>query len=119
MGIVDKLLGPEEATQQQQTQRQVGNQPLTGQSGDEQAVARYRYMLQTAPPYSFTERELELLINFNEKLRFDKTMEPRISKSEIVRIGLVLARQAEPADFLAIRKRLVRLHVGRRPSSAT
>jgi hypothetical protein len=69
--------------------------------------------------YSLTKRELELLTDFNEKLRFDKAIQPRISKSEIVRIGLVLARQATPADFLAIRKRLIRLHVGRRPSSAT
>ena len=59
MGIVDKLLGPEEATQQQQTQRQVGNQPLTGQSGDEQAVARYRYMLQTAPPETIEQAHAE------------------------------------------------------------
>ena len=66
--------------------------------------------------YSFTKRELELLTDFNEKLRFDKTIEPRISKSEIVGIGLVLARQAKPSDFLAVRRQLVRLHVGRRPS---
>ncbi len=50
MSIVDKLLGRKEATQQQQTRRQVEDQPLTGRSSDEQAVARYRYMLQTAPP---------------------------------------------------------------------
>src|SRR5215210_7065545 len=50
MGILDKLLGREEETQQQRTGQQGESRPLAGQTDDEQAVARYRYMLQTAPP---------------------------------------------------------------------
>ncbi|MDQ3666281.1 MAG: hypothetical protein M3410_06720 [Acidobacteriota bacterium] len=69
MGIIDKLLGREETTQQQQARRQVGNQPLTGQSSDEQAVARYRYMLQTAPPETIEQAHAEAFARLTPQQR--------------------------------------------------
>ncbi|MDQ3712384.1 MAG: hypothetical protein M3388_09215 [Acidobacteriota bacterium] len=57
MGILDKIFGNDEP--QQPTQRQNANQPQTGQTGDEQAIARYRYMLQTAPPETIEQAHAE------------------------------------------------------------
>ena len=69
MSIVDKLLGRKEATQQEQTRRQVEDQPLTGRSSDEQAVARYRYMLQTAPPETIEEAHTEAFARLTAEQR--------------------------------------------------
>lgn len=69
MSIIDKLLGREEATQQQQTRRQVEDQPLTGRSSDEQAVARYRYMLQTAPPETIEQAHTEAFARLTAEQR--------------------------------------------------
>jgi hypothetical protein len=69
MSIFDKLLGREEATQQQQTRRQVEDQPLTGRSSDEQAVARYRYMLQTAPPETIEQTHTEAFARLTAEQR--------------------------------------------------
>lgn len=69
MSIFDKLLGREEATQQQQTRRQVEDQPLTGRSSDEQAVARYRYMLQTAPPETIEQAHTEAFARLTAEQR--------------------------------------------------
>jgi hypothetical protein len=69
MSIFDKLLGREEPTQQQQTRRQVEDRPLTGRSSDEQAVARYRYMLQTAPPESIEQAHTEAFARLTAEQR--------------------------------------------------
>lgn len=69
MSIFDKLLEREEATQQQQTRRQVEDQPLTGRSSDEQAVARYRYMLQTAPPETIEQAHTEAFARLTAEQR--------------------------------------------------
>ena len=69
MSIVDKLLGRKEATQQEQTRRQVEDQPLTGRSSDEQAVARYRYMLQTAPPETIEQAHTEAFARLTAEQR--------------------------------------------------
>ena len=69
MSIVDKLLGREEATQQQQTRRQVEDQPLTGRSSDEHAVARYHYMLQTAPPETIEQAHTEAFARLTAEQR--------------------------------------------------
>jgi hypothetical protein len=69
MSIVDKLLGRKEATQQQQTRRPVEDQPLTGRSSDEQAVARYRYMLQTAPPQTIEQAHTEAFARLTAEQR--------------------------------------------------
>jgi len=69
MSIIDKLLGREETTQQQQTRRQVEDQPLTGRSSDEQAVARYRYMLQTAPPETIEQAHTEAFARLTAEQR--------------------------------------------------
>ena len=69
MGIFDKLFGREEATQQQQTGRQVESQPLTGETSDEQALARYRYMLQTAPPETIEQAHAEAFARLTPEQR--------------------------------------------------
>jgi hypothetical protein len=69
MSIVDKLLGRKEATQQQQIRRKVEDQPLTGRSSDEQAVARYRYMLETAPPQTIEQAHTEAFARLTAEQR--------------------------------------------------
>lgn len=69
MSIIDKLLGREETTQRQQIRRQVEDQPLTGRSSDEQAVARYRYMLQTAPPETIEQAHTEAFARLTAEQR--------------------------------------------------
>jgi hypothetical protein len=68
MGILDKIFGndePQQPTQQQQS----NNQPQTGQTGDEQAIARYRYMLQTAPPETIEQAHAEAFAKLTPEQR--------------------------------------------------
>lgn len=55
MGILDKLLG--RGDKPRQVQRQAAN--AAPQSADEQAIARYRYMLRTAPPQTIEQAHTE------------------------------------------------------------
>src|SRR5215204_6114044 len=81
MGILDKLLGREE-TQQQRTGQQGESRPLAGQTDDEQAVARYRYMLQTAPPETIEQAHAEAFARLTPEQRrlvlqeLDSTLTP-------------------------------------------
>src|SRR5688500_3400151 len=73
MGFFDKLFGRNEEPQQQSQSQQYGQSgqntryigPQGGQQGgqqqmtDEQAIARYRYMLQTAPPETIEQAHEE------------------------------------------------------------
>ena len=65
MGFFDKLFGRTEEPQQQQQERGMyggGQNPQQGQPRqmtDEQAIARYRYMLQTAPPETIEQAHEE------------------------------------------------------------
>lgn len=74
MGFLDKLLGRDEPQPQRQTQgnnssyigsqpfgqtTQPGAQPTAQQLSDQQALARYRYMLQTAPPEALEQAHAE------------------------------------------------------------
>lgn len=63
--------------------------------------------------YSLPAKEQQLLTDFIKKLRFNKSIDPPLSKSEIVRIGLALARKAKLSEFLKTRQRLDQTHVGR------
>ena len=68
MGILDKIFGsdePQEPTQQ----RQNVNQSRTGQTDDEQAIARYRYMLQTAPPETIEQAHAEAFAKLTPEQR--------------------------------------------------
>lgn len=53
MGIFDRLLGKDDA----RAQGPAG--PPSGQSADQQAIARYNYMLKTAPPETIEEAHTE------------------------------------------------------------
>jgi len=66
MGIIDKIFGNDEP---QPTQRQGNNQSQTGQTGDEQAIARYRYMLQTAPPETIEQAHAEAFAKLTTEQR--------------------------------------------------
>ncbi len=59
-----------------------------------------------------------MLTRLVEQLRFDEDVKPRFNKSEIVRVGLQLANDAEVTDLVRIRKRLGVLKVGRRAKNA-
>ena len=74
MGFWDKLMGRE-----QPQQPQYGNQPRQGYNApnqqpnqpmtDEQAVARYRYMLQTAPPETIEQAHAEAFAQLTPEQR--------------------------------------------------
>lgn len=63
MGIVDKLLGREEEEQP----RRGG--AVSGQNADQQALARYRYMLQTAPPETIEQAHAEAFAKLTPEQR--------------------------------------------------
>ncbi len=63
MGILDKIFGSDEP------QRQDANQSSTGQASDEQAIARYRYMLQTAPPETIEQAHAEAFAKLTPEQR--------------------------------------------------
>ena len=67
MGILDKLFGNDEP--QPQTSRQGAASSSTEQSGDEQAVARYRYMLETAPPETIEQAHVEAFAKLTPEQR--------------------------------------------------
>ena len=65
MGIIDKILGHhEEPNRESQPQQPAANQAAPSQATnapptDEQAIARYRYMLKTAPPEAIEQAHQE------------------------------------------------------------
>lgn len=63
--------------------------------------------------YSLPKRELEQLTQLVERLRFTKKINPRMKKSEIVRVGLQLARRTRVDELVRIRERIGILSVGR------
>ncbi|MDQ3652323.1 MAG: hypothetical protein M3458_19030 [Acidobacteriota bacterium] len=67
MGIFDKLFGSDEP--QPPTSRRGAASSSTGQSGDEQAIARYRYMLQTAPPETIEQAHAEAFAKLTPEQR--------------------------------------------------
>jgi hypothetical protein len=63
--------------------------------------------------YSLPKRELERLTELVNKLRYNKKIQPQMKKSEIVRVGLVLAGRADVEELLKIRKQIGVISVGR------
>jgi len=59
MGLFDMLFGNDKTSPQQQH----------GQSADDQAVARYRYMLKTAPPETVEEAHAEAFARLTPEQR--------------------------------------------------
>ena len=62
MGFIDRLLGRDTAPDPQQPEpaRNASPRPAAAdQNADEQAIARYRYMLQTAPPETIEQAHAE------------------------------------------------------------
>lgn len=62
MRILDKLLGRDE-------EPQTARNPRAAASADEQAIARYRYMLQTAPPQTIEEAHAEAFAKLTPEQR--------------------------------------------------
>jgi hypothetical protein len=65
MGILDKLLGRDEESKA--VQRPASGD--TAQSADERAIARYRYMLQTAPPQTIEQAHAEAFAKLTPEQR--------------------------------------------------
>jgi len=65
MGILDKLLGRED--EPRRAQRPVAGAATLG--ADEQAIARYRYMLQTAPPQTLEQAHAEAFAKLTPEQR--------------------------------------------------
>ena len=72
MGFLDKLLGRDEPEQPIAGQQARGSQPSrvgARQTTDEQALARYRYMLQTAPPETLEQAHEEAFAKLTPEQR--------------------------------------------------
>ena len=59
MGLLDRLFGRPRYVDQQYSQQRGPQPPGAGQSSDERAVARYRYLLRTAPPGQIEQAHAE------------------------------------------------------------
>ena len=71
MGIIDRLFGGEDEREprgQGAARKPGGNQPA-GQLTDEQAIARYRYLLQTAPPEAIEQAHEEAFAQLTPQQR--------------------------------------------------
>ncbi|MBA3323601.1 MAG: hypothetical protein H0T45_19440 [Pyrinomonadaceae bacterium] len=72
MGIMDKILGRDEEPEQQRRTMaggtSSGNQAVE-KSADEQALERYRYMLQTAPPETIEQAHAEAFAKLTPEQR--------------------------------------------------
>jgi hypothetical protein len=66
VGILDKLLGRDQEPQPNPAQRPSADPT---QSGDEQAIARYRYMLKTAPPEAIEQAHAEAFAKLTPEQR--------------------------------------------------
>lgn len=66
MGIFDKVFGREAEQQPKPAQRTSAN---PARSADEQAIARYRYMLQTAPPQTMEQAHAEAFAKLTPEQR--------------------------------------------------
>ncbi|MEJ7617843.1 MAG: hypothetical protein WKF30_12990 [Pyrinomonadaceae bacterium] len=70
MGIVDRLFGRDEEQPERSTQTQNrGGAAAPARSPDEQALARYRYMLQTAPPETIEQAHAEAFAQLTPEQR--------------------------------------------------
>lgn len=71
MGIMDKLFGSEDEPERagSTTRRGTASNQPSGSSADEQALARYRYMLQTAPPETIEEAHAEAFAKLTPEQR--------------------------------------------------
>src|SRR3954470_8753190 len=78
MGILDRLMGKDEPQQTQRTpvppqdgafNAQQGGGRVYGQTEDEQALARYRYMLKTAPPETIEQAHAEAFARLTPEQR--------------------------------------------------
>jgi hypothetical protein len=67
VGIFDKLFGREEEMQPKPAQHRP--RANAAQSGDEQAIARYRYMLKTAPPETVEQAHAEAFAQLTPEQR--------------------------------------------------
>jgi len=67
MGILDWILGSDKAPKQEQAiQEQEQEQ---GQPADDQAIARYRYLLKTAPPETIEQAHAEAFARLTPEQR--------------------------------------------------
>ena len=68
MGILDKLLGRDDESQPARRPAADASAP-SASSADEQAIARYRYMLQTAPPQTLEQAHTEAFAKLTPEQR--------------------------------------------------
>ena len=68
MGILDKLLGRDDEPQPVRRPA-AGASATSAPSADEQAIARYRYMLQTAPPQTLEQAHTEAFAKLTPEQR--------------------------------------------------
>src|SRR5436309_15907034 len=71
MGILDRIMGRDDPQQPRAPAVDAGQQQgrVYGQSEDEQALARYRYMLKTAPPETIEQAHAEAFARLTPEQR--------------------------------------------------
>src|SRR6187402_925137 len=69
MGILDRLFGTSESTQQRPQPAAWGGAPPSAPANEQQALERYRYMLRTAPPETLEQAHAEAFAKLNPEQR--------------------------------------------------
>ena len=102
MGILDKLLGRDEEPQRGPAQR-VGASPAPVE--DEQAIARYRYMLKTAPPETIEQAHAEAFAKLTPEQRNLLLQELSADVPDAERSGAGVAAKADPQSLARLATR--------------
>ena len=104
MGILDKLLGRDEDPPPISVQRTRANSASTG-DGDEQAIARYRYMLNTAPPETIEQAHAEAFAKLTPEQRSMLLQELSANIPDAERSAAGVAGKSDPQSLARLATR--------------
>src|SRR5436309_6874099 len=101
MGILDRIMGRDDPQQPRAPAVDAGQQQgrVYGQSEDEQAIERYRYMLRTAPPETIEQAHAEAFARLTPEQRCRVLEDLRGEMPEAERAAA--ARAGDSPDQLA------------------
>lgn len=102
MGILDKLLGRDEEPHPNRAQRL---NESSAQSADEQAIARYRYMLKTAPPETIEQAHAEAFAKLTPEQRHMLLQQLSASIPEAERPVAALTGKEDPQSLARLATR--------------
>lgn len=93
VGILDRILGRDDEPQPRPAQHSGGG---SAQAGDEQAIARYRYMLKTAPPETIEHAHAEAFAKLTPEQRSMLLQQLSAEVPDAERSGAAAAAKDDP-----------------------